>query len=78
MTTPSKTRNPSSSGERRRLIEESTARAMDLYRLDFEATRAKTSRLREEREALEALEAARAAPPAPRRRPAAKKATPPA
>ncbi|MBA4791245.1 MAG: hypothetical protein H2042_16210 [Rhizobiales bacterium] len=53
MTTPSKTRNPSSSGERRRLIEESTARAMDLYRLDFEATRAKTSRLREEREALE-------------------------
>ncbi|MFG1344911.1 hypothetical protein V5F59_08450 [Xanthobacter autotrophicus DSM 431] len=43
--------NNLSSAERRRQLEESTARAMERYRSEFEATRAKTSRLRAEREA---------------------------
>lgn len=43
-----------STAERRRQLEESTSRAMERYRTDFEAQRAKTSRLRAEREAREA------------------------
>lgn len=43
-----------SSAERARQLEESTARAMERYKTDFEAVRAKTSKLRAAREAREA------------------------
>ncbi|MEP9352567.1 hypothetical protein ABLE93_03100 [Xanthobacter sp. KR7-65] len=45
---------PLSSAERRRQLEESVATAMDRYKADFEAVRAKSSRLRAEREARDA------------------------
>ncbi|MEP9348604.1 hypothetical protein [Xanthobacter sp. KR7-225] len=60
-----------STAERRRQLEESTSRAMERYRTDFEAQRAKTSRLRAEREAREASEAATPPKPARGRRAAA-------
>lgn len=62
-----------STADRRRQLEESTSRAMDRYRDDFEAQRAKTSRLRAEREARDAADPAPQAPagtasPKPKRR----------
>ena len=45
--------NPLSSAERRRQLDESTTRAMNRYKSEFEALRTKTSRLRAEREARE-------------------------
>lgn len=60
-----------STADRRPQLEESTSRAMDRYRDEFEAQRAKTSRLRAEREAREASAAAElppAAAPKPKRR----------
>jgi len=61
--------NHLSSTERARQLEESTARAMERYRSEFEALRARTARLRAEREAREA---AAPAPPQKGRKPARK------
>lgn len=54
MTSITAHQNHLSSAESRRQLEESTARALDRYRSEFEALRANTARLRSEREAREA------------------------
>lgn len=77
--TTTKSKISLSSGERKRQLEESVTRAMDVYKSDFEAVRDRTAKLRAAREASEASEAAQQASIAPlkaaaprKRKPAAK------
>lgn len=70
--TTAKTKISLSSGERKRQLEESVTRAMDVYKSDFEAVRDRTARLRAAREASEASLAAQKAS-APLKAPASTK-----
>ena len=70
MTPISPHQNDLSSTERRRQLEESTARAMDRYKTELEAVRAKTSRLRAAREALPQEPQLKAARPRRAKKPA--------
>lgn len=64
-----------SSAENRRQLEESVSRAMERYKSDFEAVRAKSERLREAREARDDATAQKApADPAPVKKKRARKA----